>query len=114
MGEGTRWRALQPTPASRQYQRNSALSLLPALPRLLLAALSWLLAWLLLSAAALLAAALLAALILLAWLLFVGVHNCSYVSSLPTTKPRPLSFLWRLVRKRTKGPIGRIALALPS
>jgi hypothetical protein len=101
MGEGTRWRALQPTPASRQYQRNSALSLLPALPRLLLAALlaalSWLLAWLLLSAAALLAA-----LILLAWLLFVGVHNCSYVSSLPTTKPRPLSFLWRLVRKRTK------------
>jgi hypothetical protein len=47
----------------------------------LLAALSWLLARLLLSAAALLAAlaALLAALILLAWLLFIRVHNCSFV-----------------------------------
>jgi hypothetical protein len=92
---------------------------LPALPRLLLsaaallAALAWLLAWLLtrllLSAAALLAAlvALLAALILLAWLLFAGVHNCSFVSSLATTKPRPLSFLRRLVRKRTIRPSAR-------
>jgi hypothetical protein len=82
-------------------------TLLAALPRFLLAtllaALSWLLARLLLSAAALLAAlaALLAALILLAWLLFIRVHNCSFVSSLPTTKPRPLSFLRTLVRKRT-------------
>jgi hypothetical protein len=52
----------------------------------LLAALSWLLTGLLLSAAALLAAlaALLAALILLAWFLFIRVHNCSFVSSLPT------------------------------
>jgi len=70
----------------------------------LLAALSWLLARLLLSAAALLAA-LLAALILLAWLLFIRIHNCSFVSSLPTTKPRPLSFLRRLVRKRTIRPV---------
>jgi hypothetical protein len=55
---------------------------LSALPRFLLAtllaALSWLLARLLLSAAALLAA-LLAALILLAWLLFIRIHNCSFV-----------------------------------
>jgi hypothetical protein len=60
-----------------------------------------------LSAAALLAAlaALLAALILLAWLLFLRIHNCSFVSSLPTTKPRPLSFLRRLVRKRTIRPV---------
>jgi hypothetical protein len=82
---------------------NSALRLLTALPRFLLAtllaalswllarlllsaatllaALSWLLARLLLSAAALLGAlaALLAALILLAWLLFIRVHNCSFV-----------------------------------
>jgi hypothetical protein len=87
---------------------------LTALPRFLLAtllaALSWLLARLLLSAAALLAAlaalaALLAALILLAWLLFIRVHNCSFVSSLPTTKPRPLSFLRTLVRKRTIRPV---------
>jgi hypothetical protein len=101
---------------------NSALRLLTALPRFLLAtllaALSWLLARLLLSAAALLAAlswllarlllsaaALLAALILLAWLLFIRVHNCSFVSSLPTTKPRPLSFLRTLVRKRTIRPV---------
>jgi hypothetical protein len=101
---------------------NSALSLLTALPRFLLAALSLLLARLLLSAAALLAAlatllaalsrllarlllsgaALLAA--LLAWL-FIRVHNCSFVSSLPTTKPRPLSFLRTLVRKRTIRPV---------
>jgi hypothetical protein len=83
---------------------NSALRLLTALPRFLLAtllaALSWLLARLLLSAAALLAA-----LILLAWLLFIRVHNCSFVSSLPTTKPRPLSFLRTLVRKRTIRPV---------
>jgi hypothetical protein len=91
---------------------------LTTLPRFLLAtllaALSWLLARLLLSAAALLAAlaallaalaALLAALILLAWLLFSRVHNCSFVSSLPTTKPRPLSFLRTLVRKRTIRPV---------
>jgi hypothetical protein len=95
---------------------------LTALPRFLLAALSLLLARLLLSAAALLAAlatllaalsrllarlllsgaALLAA--LLAWL-FIRVHNCSFVSSLPTTKPRPLSFLRTLVRKRTIRPV---------
>jgi hypothetical protein len=84
---------------------------LTTLPRFLLAtllaALSWLLARLLLSAAAFLAAlaALLAALILLAWLLFSRVHNCSFVSSLPTTKPRPLSFLRTLVRKRTIRPV---------
>jgi hypothetical protein len=77
---------------------------LTALPGLLLttllAALSWLLALLarlLLSAAAVLSAlaALLAALVLLAGLLFIRilVHNCSSVSSLATTKPRPLSFL---------------------
>jgi hypothetical protein len=83
---------------------------LTTLPRFLLAtllaALSWLLARLLLSAAALAAlAALLAALILLAWLLFSRVHNCSFVSSLPTTKPRPLSFLRTLVRKRTIRPV---------
>jgi hypothetical protein len=59
---------------------------LSALPRFLLAtllaALSWLLARLLLSAAALLTA-LLAALILLAWLLFIRIHNCS-LCFLPT------------------------------
>jgi hypothetical protein len=85
------------------------------LPGLLLAALSWLLlaalsrllallARLLLSAAALLSAlaTLLSALVLLAGLLIrVLVHNCSSVSSLATTKPRPLSFLRMLVRKRT-------------
>jgi hypothetical protein len=74
----------------------------------LLAALSWLFARLLLStAAALLAtlAALLAALILLAWLLFVRVHNCSFVAALPTTKPRPLSFVRTLVRQRTIRPL---------
>jgi hypothetical protein len=48
---------------------------------------------------------LLAALILLAWLLFIRVHNCSFVSSLPTTKLRPLSFLRTLVRKRTIRPV---------
>jgi hypothetical protein len=89
---------------------------LSALPRFLLAtllaALSWLLARLLLSATllaalswllarVLLSATLLAARILLAWLLFSRVHNCSFVSSRSTTKPRPLSFLRRLVRKRT-------------
>jgi hypothetical protein len=96
---------------------------LTTLPRFLLAtllaALSWLLARLLLSAAALLAAlaallaalaALLAALILLAWLLFSRVHNCSFVSSLPTTKPRPLSFLRTLVRKRTIRPVESVEL----
>jgi hypothetical protein len=46
---------------------NSALRLLTALPRFLLAALLGALA------------ALLAALILLAWLLFIRVHNCSFV-----------------------------------
>jgi hypothetical protein len=80
--------------------------LLSALSRLLLAALSRLLALLarlLLSATALLSA--LAALVLLAGLLIrVLVHNCSCVSSLATTKPRPLSFLWTLVRKRTSRP----------
>jgi hypothetical protein len=75
---------------------------LTALPGLLLttllAALSWLLARLLLSAAAVLSA-----LVLLAGLLFIRalVHKCSSVSSLATTKPRPLSFLGTLVRKRT-------------
>jgi hypothetical protein len=84
--------------------------LLSALSRLLLAALSRLLALLarlLLSAAALLSAlaALLAALVLLAGLLIrVLVHNCSCVSSLATTKPRSLSFLRTLVRKRTLRP----------
>jgi len=85
--------------------RNSALSLFSALPRLLLATLllatlllatlllatlllatlllaRLLLATLLLARLLLSAVALLAALILLAWLLFVGVHNCSFVSSL--------------------------------
>jgi hypothetical protein len=72
----------------------------------LLAALSWLLTGLLLSAALLAAlAALLAALILLAWLLFVRVHNCSFVAALPTTKPRPLSFVRTLVRQRTIRPL---------
>jgi hypothetical protein len=66
--------------------------------------LSWLLARLLLSAAALLAAL---AAALLAWL-FIRVHNCSFVSSLPTTKPRPLSFLRTLVRKRTIRPVAHI------
>jgi hypothetical protein len=88
---------------------NSALSLLTALPGLLLAALSWLLlsalSWLLFMLARLLlsAAALLAALVLLAGLLFIRVlvHNCSSISSLATTNPRPLSFLGPLVRKRT-------------
>jgi hypothetical protein len=56
--------------------------LLSAALAALLAALSWLLARLLLSAAFFLAAR-----ILLAWLLFIRVHNCSFVSSLPTTKP---------------------------
>jgi len=53
----------------------------------LLAALAWLFARLLLSAAAALLAALAALLaaLTLAWLLFVRVHNCSFVSSLPTT-----------------------------
>jgi hypothetical protein len=83
---------------------------LTALPGLLLAALSRLLALLarlLLSAAALLSAlaTLLSALVLLAGLLIrVLVHNCSCVSSLATTKPRPLSFLRTLVRKRTLRP----------
>jgi hypothetical protein len=91
---------------------------LTALPGLLLAALSWLLlaalsrllallARLLLSAAALLSAlaTLLSALVLLAGLLIrVLVHNCSCVSSLATTKPRPLSFLRTLVRNRTLRP----------
>jgi hypothetical protein len=60
-----------------------ALTLLAALPGLLLStlltALSWLLAWLLLPAAALLTtlAALLTALVLLARLLFIRIHNCS-------------------------------------
>src|ERR1700751_1062447 len=107
---------------SSEHWRKSALSLLPALPRLLLSAaallsaLAWLLAWLLtrllLAAAALLSAAALAplvALILLTWLWFVGVHNCSLVSSLATTKPRPLSFLRRLVRNRTIRPLGVLA-----
>jgi hypothetical protein len=53
----------------------------------------------------------LVALILLTWLLFVGVHNCSFVSSLATTKPRPLSFLRTLVRKRTILPSGVLAIA---
>jgi hypothetical protein len=67
-----------------------ALTLLAALPGLLLStlltALSWLLAWLLarllLSAAALLTtlAALLTALVLLARFLFIRIHNCSLVS----------------------------------
>jgi uncharacterized membrane protein len=128
VGEGRQWHALQSTPdaISSEYWPNSALSLLTALLRFLLAALSWLLARLLLSAAPLLAAlswllaalswllarlllsaaALLAALAaaLLAWL-FIRVHNCSFVSSLPTTKPRPLSFLRTLVRKRTIRPV---------
>src|SRR6266446_1691292 len=74
-----------------------------ALPGLLLAALSRLLA--LLARLLLSAAALLSALVLLAGLLIrVLVHNCSCVSSLATTKPRPLSFLRTLVRKRTLRP----------
>jgi hypothetical protein len=93
-----------PDDISSDYWRNSALRLLTALSRFLLAtllaALSWLLARLLLSAAALLAA-----LILLPWLLFVRVHNCSFVAALPTTKPRPLSFVRTLVRQRTIRPL---------
>jgi hypothetical protein len=118
-GMGHHW-PTHPT-ISLEYWRKSALSLLPALPRLLLSAaallsaLSWLLARLLLAAAALLSAAallpalvaLLATLILLAWPLFVRVHNCSFVSSLPTTKPRPLSFFRTSVRKRTIRPSAR-------
>jgi hypothetical protein len=69
-----------------------ALTLLAALPGLLLStlltALSWLLAWLLLPAAALLttlAAALLTALVLLARLLFIRTHICSLVLLPQTT-----------------------------
>jgi hypothetical protein len=60
------------------------------------------------------AVALLAALILLAWLLFVGVHNCSFVSSLSTTKPRPLSFpwMWTLGFGYDEGPHADTRLAM--
>jgi hypothetical protein len=75
-----------------------ALTLLAALPGLLLStlltALSWLLAWLLLPAAALLAtlAALLTALVLLARLLFIRTHICSLVFlPQPTTSASALS-----------------------
>jgi hypothetical protein len=80
-------------------------TLLAALPRFLLATLLAALPRFLLATLLAALAALLAALILLAWLLFIRVHNCSFVSSLPTTKPRPLSFLRTLVRKRTIRPV---------
>ena len=75
-----------------------ALTLLAALPGLLLStlltALSWLLAWLLLPAAALLTtlAALLTALVLLARLLFIRIHICSlFFLPQPTTNASTLS-----------------------
>jgi len=75
-----------------------ALTLLAALPWLLLStlltALSWLLAWLLLPAAALLTtlAALLTALVSLARLLFIRIHICSLVFlPQPTTNASTLS-----------------------
>jgi fatty acid desaturase len=93
----------------RRYRDGSSALILAALARLLLTALSGLLALLarlLLAAAALLSAlsgllVLLTRILLtaLAGLLFVRIHDCSLLLSPGDNKPMPARF--RLVRKRT-------------